>query len=130
MGYTIHWTQYEFTDYTYNNVLKLIPRVISPATTFKVFDWGFVLSVSDDDSFCVERNPTQMTFSKTNRLPYTKDAMKALILMVEFGAASELGHDDTDMSWYLTALEEVNAIVPLVSYAQQKETFMSVSAET
>jgi hypothetical protein len=121
MGYTVQWHQLPFSDFTYNNVLKLIPKVIQ--SNFIITEWGFIIGESDDDSSCIERKPTQMTYTKTNRLPYTKDFMKALILMVEFGAAKHLNHDDTNMSIYLNALEEVNAIHPLVSYEQQKTYF-------
>jgi len=130
MGYTIGWTQYAFTDYTYNNVVSLVPRVIKAPTTFRLESWGFVVGIDDDNSFCVERRPTQMTFCKTNRMPYTLDAMKALILMVEFGAAAELVHDDNSMTWYLTALDNVHAVVPLASYEMQKAYFLSLHNKT
>jgi hypothetical protein len=55
--------------------------------------------------------------------------MKALIVMVEFGAATNLGHDDSDMSLYIKALDSVNAIHKLVSYEAQKKYFTSVSYE-
>lgn len=121
MGYTVYWEQLSFSDFTYNNILKLIPKVIQSKCV--ITDWGFVIGESDDESSCIERNPMQMTFTKTQRLPYTKDFMKALILMVEFGAAKDLNHDDYDMSIYLDALEEVHAIHPLISYEQQKTYF-------
>jgi hypothetical protein len=124
MGYTVHWEQLPFSDFTYNNILKLIPKVIQ--SKLVITTWGFIIGESDDSS-CIERNPTSMTFTKTNRLPYTKDFMKALILMVEFGAAMNLNHDDPDMSIYLNALEEVNAIHPLISYEQQKTYFKSLN---
>jgi hypothetical protein len=50
--------------------------------------------------------------------------MKALILMVEFGAAQNLGHDDHIMTLYLEALDEVHTKYPLVSYDLQKAYFM------
>jgi len=124
MGYTVDWEQLPFSDFTYNTILKLIPKVIQ--SKFVITDWGFIIGESDDSS-CIERNSTQMTFTKTNRLPYTKDFMKALILMVEFGAAKNLNHDDDDMSIYLNALEEVNTIHPLISYEQQKTYFNSLN---
>ena len=125
MGYTVEWEQLSFSEFTYNNILKLIPKVIQ--STFVITEWGFIIRESDDYSSCIERNPTQMTFTKTNRLPYTKDFMKALILMVEFGAAKNLNHDDYDMSIYLNALEEINIIHPLISYEQQKTYFNSLN---
>jgi len=123
MGYTIFWNQCRFTEYTYSNVIKLIPKVIDSNTSFWIESWGFVIGISDDECVPIERWPTSTTFAKTNRMPYTKDAMKALILMVEFGAAWDLGHDDTDMTWYMEALEAVHAIHHLASYEMQKEYF-------
>jgi len=124
MGYTVNWEQLPFSDFTYNTILKLIPKVIQ--SKFMITEWGFVIGDSDDDCSCIERNPVQMSFTKTNRLPYTKDFMKALILMVEFGAAKNLNHDDSDMSIYINALEEVNAVHLLISYEQQKTYFQGL----
>ena len=125
MGYTVHWEQLPFSDFTYNNILKLIPKVIN--SKFVITDWGFMIIESEHEYSFIERNPIQMTFTKTNRLAYTKDFMKALILMVEYGAAKNLNHDDSDMSIYLNALEEVNAIHPLISYEEQKTYFNGVN---
>jgi hypothetical protein len=52
--------------------------------------------------------------------------MMALILMVEYGVTQNLNHDDTNMTWYLEALEEVHAKYPLVSYQQQKKYFVEL----
>jgi hypothetical protein len=119
MGYTVQWEQLSFSDFTYNNILNLIAKVIQ--SKFVIQEWGFVIGDS-----CIERNPTQMTYTKTNRDPYTKDFMKALILMVEFGAAKNLNHDDSDMSIFLNALDEVHEVHPLISYEQQKAYFLSL----
>jgi len=124
MGYMVHWEQLRFSDFTWSNLLKLVPKVVK--CHFTQTTWGFVLSSSDDDSACIERYPTQITGQKTNRLPITKDLMKTLILMVEFGAAKGLDHDDSDMSMFLNALDEVHAIHPLVSYEEQKAWFTAV----
>ncbi len=123
MGYTVEWEQLSFSDFTYNNILKLIPNIIQ--SNFVITDWGFVIRDSECSS-SIERTPTRMTFTKTGRLPYTKDFMKILILMVEFGVAKNLNHSDSDMSIYLNALEEVHAIHPLISYEEQKAYFLSV----
>lgn len=123
MGYTVHWEQKAFTDFTWATILKLVPKVIQ--CEFKRTEWGFVLGDSEL-SACIEKHPTQITGVKTSRLPYTKDLMKALILMVEFGAAQQLHHDDDDMTWFLEALDEVYAIHPLVSYEMQKMYFSNV----
>jgi hypothetical protein len=52
--------------------------------------------------------------------------MKALILMVEFGVTQNLNHDDDSMAWYLTALDEIHAVVPLASYDMQKRYFIDL----
>ena len=122
MGYVVHWEQLSFSDFTYSTILKLVPKVVK--CTFIQTDWGFVIGEDDNNSACIERYPTQITGSKTNRMPFTKDLMKALILMVEYGAARNLDHDDSDMSIYLNALEEVHVIHPLMSYEQQKQYFL------
>jgi hypothetical protein len=124
MGYTLFWDQLCFSDITYKNVIKLIPLVISPDVKFSIESWGFVIGINDNDCAAIERTPSTLTYVKTNRLPYTKDVMKALILMVEFGAAQNLGHDDHIMTLYLEALDEVHAKYPLVSYDLQKAYFM------
>jgi hypothetical protein len=123
MGYTVHWEQLPFSDFTWSNVITLVKKVIK--CKFIQTNWGFILSESENDSACIERYPTQITGSKTNRLPFTKDLMKTLILMVEFGAAQRLHHDDSDMSMYLNALEEVHSIHPLISYDMQKLYFLN-----
>ena len=124
MGYMVHWEQLHFSDFTWSNLLKLVPKVAN--CEFTQTTWGFVLSEDEDSSVYIERYPTQITGQKTNRLPITKDLMKTLILMVEFGAAQALDHDDSDMSMFLNALEEVHAIHPLVSYEEQKAYFISI----
>jgi len=126
MGYTINWEQLSFSEFTYNNILKLIPKVIQ-CNYFTIYEWGFVIGDNEDSSSCIEHNPTQYTFTKTNQDPYTKDFIKALILMVEFGAAKNLKHDDTSMKMFLEALDEVHAIHPLVSYEQQKAYFTTLN---
>lgn len=123
MGYTVEWEQLSFSDITYNSILTVIPKVIQ--SKFVIGESEFSIGDCEDSSY-IERHPTMMTFRKTNRLPYTKDFMKALILMVECGAAQNLNHSDSDMTEYLNALEEVHAIHPLVTYEQQKNYFLSL----
>jgi hypothetical protein len=125
MGYTISWEPLRFTDFTYRIVLTLLPKILLADTTLRIEDWGFVIGESDDDCVPFLRNGEQTPWSKTNRLPYTKEVMKALILMVEYGVTSNLDHDDTDMTWYIEALDKVHSIHPLQSYEQQKAYFLN-----
>jgi hypothetical protein len=95
--------------------------------TFEIKPYGF--SIGPDADNCVPfcRDGKQIPWEKTNRLPYTKDAMKALVLMVEYGVTSNLTHDDSDMTWYLEALDAVHAKYPLASYEFQKQYFITLS---
>lgn len=88
----------------------------------RIESWGFVIGEEDDCVAFSRRDGTP--WEKTNRLPYTKEAMKALIIMVEYGVTRNLDHDDADMTWYLEALEFVHAKHPLASYEHQKEYFI------
>jgi len=126
MGYTISWEPMRFTDVTYKNIITLLPRILSYGTLFRIERWGFILGTSESNSISFSRDGNQMCWEKTNRDPYTKEAMKALILMVEYGVTQNLDHDDTSMAWYLEALEEVHAKHPLASYDQQKKYFIDL----
>jgi hypothetical protein len=48
--------------------------------------------------------------------------------MVEYGATSNLDHDDANMGLWMEALNEVNAVIPLLSYEQQKTYFEELQA--
>ena len=125
MGYTISWEPLRFTDFTYKNVIESIPKVLSPGYIFQEETYGFTIS-NGEQAISFRRDGEQFTWSKTNRLPYTKDIMKVLILMVEYGVTYNLSHDDTDMSWYLEALDEVKAKHYLTSYEWQKKYFVEL----
>ena len=122
MGYTISWNPLRFTDYTFNTVVTLLPKIIGHSKVH-MRSWGFCVGEDMENLVPFVRDGQQSPWEKTNREPCTKDAMKALILMVEFGVTFNLRHDDTDMTWFLEALEEVHAKHPLVSYEQQKIYF-------
>jgi hypothetical protein len=126
MGYTISWNPLRFTEFTYTTVMKLLPKIIDPSK-IHINPWGFSIGENEDNRVPFVRDGHQTPWDKTNRQPYTKDAMKALILMVEFGVTFDLNHDDSDMTWYLEALEEVHAKHPLVSYEQQKMYFLDLN---
>jgi hypothetical protein len=126
MGYTISWDPLCFTDVTYKTVITLLPRVLTHGTLFRIERWGFILGTNESNSIAFMRDGNQMCWEKTNRLPYTKEAMKALILMVEYGVTKNLDHDDTSMAWYLEALEDVHHRHTLVSYEQQKKYFVEL----
>ena len=125
MGYTISWEPVRFTHFTYTTVLALLPKILHADTTLRIEDWGFVIGESDDEYVSFARDGEQIPWAKTNRLPYTKEVMKALILMVEYGVTSKLDHDDDDMTWFLDALDEVHSIHFLESYEEQKVCFLN-----
>jgi hypothetical protein len=120
MSYTVSWEQLAFTDLTWSSLLKLLPKVVK--CRFIPTAWDFTLK-EGEDTVRVERYPPKYIFSKTSEIPFTKDLMKTLVLMVEFGGARGLKYDDTDMSMFLNALDEVQAIRPLDSYQEQKKYF-------
>ena len=130
MGYTISWHPMRFTDFTYQSVIDAVKRVLSPGFSLRQENWGFIISDDEDsnDRIPFLRNSYQPPWEKTNRHPYTKEAMKALIIMVEFGVTVELDHDDNDMSWYLDALDAVQVTYPMESYERQKQYFMELEA--
>lgn len=128
MGYTVSWTQLPFHENIYKIITRYLPTIVN--VKVRLEGWGFVVGENDCECLCIERYPTQMTYVKINRDPYTRDVMKTLILMVEYGVAEDLAHDDTDMSWFLEALEEVHAIHYLVSYESQKAYFNRSTANT
>jgi hypothetical protein len=124
MGYTVQWEPLHWTDFTYTIVVNALPTILKGP--FRVESWG--ISIGPDVNACTPflRSGCEVCWDKTNRLPYTKDVMRALVLMVEYGVTSGLNHDDRDMTWYLEALEDVHATRPLASYAQQKEYFLTM----
>lgn len=128
MGYTVSWEQIIFSKYTYSNVISVIAKVINPEIKFRCEGWGFIIGNDDDNCACITKDKSIINWVKTNRAPYTKEFMKALIIMVEYGAAINLDHDESDMTIYLEALDEVNDKHPLESYKLQKEYFIKLSA--
>ena len=127
MGYTVQWEPLHWTDFTYQGILSLLPKILQGP--YRVESWG--ISIGPDKNNCTPflRSGEGCCWDKTNRLPYTKDVMRALILMVEHGVTSGLNHDDADMSWYLEALEAVHSVRPLATYQQQKEYFLTLNAQ-
>ena len=127
MGYTVQWEPLHWTDFTYRTVVAALPTILKGP--FRVESWG--ISIGPDVNACTPflRSGFEVCWDKTNRLPYTKDVMRALILMVEYGVTSGLNHDDRDMTWFLEALEDVHAVRPLASYEQQKEYFLTLNQQ-
>ena len=129
MGYTIYWDPLRFSHYTYMNVIQVLPNILSPGTQITVELWGITITDAQNHSIVFAFDGKQLPYWKTNRLPHTKEAMKALVLMVEYGATENLDHDDSDMTWYLEALNEVHRKHPLVSYEIQKKYFEYLAIE-
>jgi hypothetical protein len=129
MGYTISWEPLRFTDYTYNTITILLPKLIGSGYKLTIEPWGFVIGRNETESIGFVRDGSQSPWEKTNRLPYTKEVMKALILMVEYGVTQNLDHDDRSMGLYLEALKEVHWRHRLCSYEQQKAYFTDLEAK-
>lgn len=123
MAYTVSWEQLAFSDYTWSSVLKLVPKVVK--CLFIPTKWDFTLK-KGEDSVRIERYPPQYVYSITPSILFAKDLIKALIVMVEFGGAKILKGDNKDMTIFLKALDEVQAIYNLASYEEQKAYFLSL----
>jgi hypothetical protein len=126
MGYTISWAPLRFTHFTYLGITELLPKIISEECKVSIGPHGFSIG-NDEDCVYFPKDEPRWCWEKTNRKPYGREAMKALILMVEYGVTTALDHDDTDMTWYLNALDAVNMVRPLVSYENQKKYFIELA---
>ena len=126
MGYTISWAPLRFSDFTYAGITELLPKIISPDYKVTIDPHGFSIGNDEDNRIYFPKNNARWFWEKTNRQPYGREAMKALILMVEYGVTVGLDHDDSDMSWFLEALDAVNTLWPLISYENQKKYFIEL----
>jgi hypothetical protein len=123
MGYTVSWEQLPHNEYVYNKLLTILPKVLDEDTQFKIEPWGFIVGNNENESFVIEKYPSVATFTKTNRLPYTKEVMKTLILMAEFSLATMLEDSDDNRKAFLGPLEEVQSKYTLDTYEKQKSYF-------
>jgi hypothetical protein len=124
MGHTVWWTQNSFSNFTYNIVISICQKIIDNDVGLNITKEWFSIGTSDDDSIYILKNGG-CTFYKTDRMSYTNNVMKVLIIMVEYGAAINLAHNHSDMIRWIDALNEVHALVPLASYQLQKNYFTS-----
>jgi hypothetical protein len=120
MSYTVSWQQLAFSEFTWSSLLTLLPRIVSCKYTPTL--WDFRLT-EGDDTVRIERYPPKYVYSKTSPISFTRDLIKTLILMVEFGAAKILKQDDSDMFMFLTILNELQSLHPLDTYEEQKKYF-------
>ena len=127
MGYTISWAPLRFSDFTYAGITDLLPKVISEDCKVTIGPNGFSIGNDENNRIYFPKDDPRWCWEKTNREPYGREAMKALILMVEYGVTVGLDHDDTDMTWFLEALDAVNIVWPLVTYEKQKKYFSELS---
>jgi len=127
MGYTISWAPLRFSDFTYAGITEILPKIISEDSKLTIGPHGFSIGNDDDNRIYFPKDEPRWCWEKTNRKPYGREAMKALILMVEYGVTTALDHDDTDMTWYLNALDAVNSVWPLISYENQKKYFIDLA---
>jgi hypothetical protein len=125
MSYTISWEPLRFTDFTYKIIIETIPKLLSADYDFKEETWGFSIA-NQEHTMSFLRDGSQYPWTVTHYVLYTKEIMKILILMVEYGVTYNLSHDDTDMSLYLEALDEVEVKHYLRSYEWQKKYFVEL----
>ena len=123
MGYTLYWTASPVDSLTFTEWTNAVRTVIDP--TLKISYTGGVLVIEapqeGGESFYVAEHSSGFCFCKTNRRSYTVDCMMAMILMVEYGLATQPRADGPE--GFLQALDAVNAIIPLQTYETQKEYF-------
>jgi hypothetical protein len=117
MYYTIYWEQKAFSEFVYNTFLSLIPYILNPETEFERTPWGFTLG--GERGIYIERRPS-LAYATT--YSYLKDLIRVLILMTEFGGASNISYT-IDSSEFLKELEELHKMHPLTTYEQQKQSF-------
>jgi hypothetical protein len=119
---TIHWKQKLVSEFMYNTFLSLVPSLLNPETQFERTPWGFTLG--GERGVYIERRAC-LDYARVGQ-PYTRDLLRVLVLMVEFGAAMNIRCDGITAE-YLTALEEVHTMYPLMTYEQQKQPFSKAS---
>lgn len=110
--HTIHWKQILVSEFIYNTFLSLIPSLLNPETPFERTPWGFTLG--GERGVYIERRAC-LAYATAGQ-PYVRDLLKVIILMAEFGMASNISYDGID-SEYAVALEEVHRMYPLSSYS-------------
>jgi len=109
--YTIHWKQKLVSEFIYNTFLSLVPSIIDPETPFERTPWGFTLG--GERGVYIERRACAAY--ATAGQPYLRDLLRVLVLMAEFGLASNIHYGSIEPE-YLLALEEVHKMYPLSSY--------------
>ena len=124
MGYTIYWKLNQYDEATFEKAVEIIRVVIDYRHKVELKHWGISFDAGHED-FCMHRDArdTYGACATRRRFPYTADVMKAVIVMVECGMASEPTHDDEDNSLWLESLKEVRDIGELKTYAAQKAYF-------
>ena len=123
MGYTLYWIASPVDSVTFTEWTNAVRTVIDPALKIRYTGGVLVIDSTEDqgEPFYVAEHSSGFCFCKTNRLPYTVDCMMAMILMVEYGLATQLRADGPE--GFLQALDAVNALIPLTTYEAQKEYF-------
>lgn len=110
---TIHWKQKLVSEFIYNTFLSLIPSLLNPETLFERTPWGFTLG--GERGVYIERRAC-LAYAMAGQ-PYVRDLLKVLVLMAEFGLASQIEYHTIDIeSEYVLALEEVHRMYPLSRY--------------
>jgi hypothetical protein len=86
---------------------------MNPETPFERTPWGFTLG--GERGVYIERRAC-LAYATAGQ-PYVRDLLKVLVLMAEFGLASQIEYDTIDIeSEYVLALEEVHRMYPLSNY--------------
>lgn len=121
MGFSLYWKQKEVSLETFKRFQHVLKGFLKHTVFTKADDNFLVLQTHNEEDECerfiTERIPLCANYScKTKYLPYTADVATALILMMEFGIATEISADEDE--YLKDALKDVQGVYPLV---KQKE---------
>jgi hypothetical protein len=120
MGYTVYWVAKPVDGVTMTEWINAVRTVIDP--TLKIhYEQGSLTILGTSEPFYATLDCSGIRTCTTGNQPYTADCMKAMVLMVEYGLATEIFADD--MEGFMGALEAVNSLIPLQTYEAQKTYF-------
>ena len=120
MGYTVYWVAKPVDGVTMTEWINAVRTVIDPILKIH-YEQGSLTILGTSEPFYATQDCTGIRLCKTDNQPYTADCMKAMVLMLEYGLATEIFADNMD--GFTGALEAVNTIIPLQTYEAQKRYF-------
>jgi hypothetical protein len=126
MGFTIYWHSTPVDTATWKTFSNFIKTMVGPNDILAEYDTTSVLLEAvkgPAETFFVAQAHSGYHFCKTNRIiPFTREVMKTVIMMKEFGLAEDINSDDNAM--FLEVLEWMQEKArPLKCYEDLKKKF-------